>query len=80
MQLVGGDAPAAAIENVLPGYRGVLGGKHSTNSCEGFFPYAPKAPALTGAFYCFNLANNPTNQPPMPALINTYLSHKCRSC
>ncbi|QNI54639.1 hypothetical protein SynBIOSE41_02134 [Synechococcus sp. BIOS-E4-1] len=28
-----------------------------------------KASALTGAYYCFNLANNPTNQPSIPGTI-----------
>ena len=45
VQPVGGDAPAAvaAISNELQQTRDMLlGGKHSTNSCEGFFPAAPK--------------------------------------
>ncbi len=31
--------------------------------------YAPKATAAGGAFYFFNLANNPINQPPIPGTV-----------
>ena len=31
--------------------------------------YAPKAPALTGFFYCFNRLTNPINQPSIPGTI-----------
>ena len=31
--------------------------------------YPPKAPALTGVFYCFNGLTNPFNQPSIPGTI-----------
>ncbi|QNI55768.1 hypothetical protein SynBIOSE41_03288 [Synechococcus sp. BIOS-E4-1] len=35
----------------------------------GFKTYTLKASALTGAFYCFNLANKLINQPSIPGTI-----------
>ena len=43
----------------MNGDRGVLG----VLLPLGFKTYTLKASALTGAFYCLNHANNPTNQP-----------------
>ena len=38
--------------------------------------YTLKASALTGAFYFFNHANNPTNQPSIPGTIVTAKYHE----